>query len=291
MKRSTVGLFGALIGLIGIAYLVTLKPGESSVDISEGDLLVAIDSALVDKIQITNAGDEVVLEKRSDQWFVTAPVDDAADAAAVGTALRQAADLRIKGIVSQKAEKHPIFQVDSMGTEVTLHQADQEPVTIIVGKSSSSFLETYVRQYGSDDVALINGSLSQTFRSAPRDWRDKAIIAVPAQSIRKIDYAYGDTTFSVELMDSVWMVGSSLANQSAVNNLITTLSSLTCDDFLASPPPQKIMATISLSGLQVSFAYDRSVKKYYATSSSSDRWHVLEGWRADQVLKRKKDLL
>lgn len=291
MKRSTLGLAGAFMVLLAIAYLVTLKPGETSVGVAEGDLLVEIDSAAVERIEIRSSSGDVTLEKRGAEWQVTSPLTDIADPTPIGQALQQASAMRVKGIVSTKPEKHGIFQVDSTGTTVTFHQSGLAPVTIIVGKSGTTFSETYVRRDDSPDVALIDGSLSWTFSKPLKDWRNRSLLSLPAGTVTDVQYTYGDTVVAITFVDSVWTVNGKAANQSSVTSLITSLSALRGDDFVESPPTKRPMATITVSGKTVSFVYDAAAKMYHASRSDDDRWLTLPEWRANQILKREKDLL
>ena len=291
MKRSTVGLVGVLGALIVIAYLVTLKQGETSVDVAEGDLLAEIDSAAVERIAIRSSEGDVTLEKRGPEWYITAPLDDKADPTPIGTALQSASAMRVKGIVSTKTEKHALFQVDTTGTMVTFHQSGKDPVTIVVGKGSSSFSETYVRREESEEVALVDGSLSWTFSKPVKDWRSRSILNLPSGSVTSIRSTFRDTVVTTVFEDSIWTVNGKMANQSSVTSLVTSLSALQGEDFLDSPPGQRPSATISVSGVTVTFVYNAADKKYYANRSDDDRWLVLSDWRANQILKREKDLL
>ncbi len=291
MKRPLLMLAGVLSALLVVAYLVTLKPGETSVSVTEGERLADIDSGAVMKIEVATPGDEVVLERRGGEWFLSSPLEDKADAAAVGTAIQRASGMIVKGIVSTKPEKHSLFEVDSAGTRVTLTQEGKDPVTLIVGKGSTNFSETYVRRDGSDNVALVDGALTWVFSKPAKDWRSKFIVNIPRTSISSVTYAYGDTVFTLSMTDSLWTIDGEPADQPAVATLLTPLSTLQCDDFLDAPPVQRPSVTITYAGMTVSFRHDAAEKKYYVTRTGDDRSYVLQEWRANQILKRKKDLM
>lgn len=290
MKRSLLGLAGILAALLVIAYVVTLRPGETSVKVGAGENLVTVDSAKADRIEISTPESHVTLEKRGVQWFVVSPVEDRADDKNIGTALQRASDLRVKSIVSERPEKHGIFQVDSGGTRVTIRQADGEPVSFIVGKNSPSSAETYMRKESSDEVALVDGAFSWVFNKQVKEWRDRTLLSVPKESIREVGFRYGDTTFTLAFDDSLWTIGGQQANPTSVNTLLSALSALQCDDFLDTPSRSRTVARITVEGVQFSFSYEAGSKKYSVLRSTDGRWFVVDGWRADQVLKRKKDL-
>jgi hypothetical protein len=291
MKRSTVALLGTLVALVVIAYVVTLKPGETSVVHGEGDALVVVDSAAADRVEVNTPSSNVVLQKRGVEWFVTSPVEDRADPKNVASVLERANNLRVKSIVSENPEKHGIFQVDSTGTRVTIGASGSEPVSFIVGKSSSSFTDTYVRKEGTNQVAMVDGSFPWVFTKELKDWRDRSLLRVASEQIAGVGFRYGDTTFTLVFSDSLWTIGGEPANQTTVTSFLSTLSSLQCDDFLESKPRQRVSAEITVGDVRLSFAFDKSAKTYAVQRSTDGRWFQLSDWRANQVLKRKKDLL
>lgn len=291
MKRTPLILFGLLVVLGAVAYLVTLKPGEQSVESTSGELLATIDSALVDKVEIHSATGPVTLERRGVEWFITSPIEYKANHANVASLLEKSKDLRVKGIVSSKPEKHALFQVDSTGTMVRLYQAGQERAAFVVGKASGTFSDTYVRKASGNDVAMVDGSFAWMFNRSVRDWRNKAILDMVRANVTSVGFRYGDTTFALELRDSVWMIGKEKANPSTVDNMLNTLVGLQCDDFLDAEPTVKPSIQLTVDGTQVLFAYEKESKKYYTRTSASSQWFILESWRAEQVLKRRKDLL
>src|SRR3989338_7447792 len=291
MKRTTLSLIG-LLSLLGVvAYLVTLKPGERSVSTEAGEPLFTVDSALVVKVEIRSTSGPVTLERRGVEWFVAAPIVYKANAANVASLLDRVKDLRVKGTVSNRREKHGLFQVDSAGTHVTVYQGGKEQASFVVGKASASFTDTYVRAAGSDEVAIVDGSLGWMFNRSVRDWRDKTILSLFKPDVKEIGFRFGDTTFTLSLRDSAWMIDRSKANAATVENLLTSLLSLQCDDFLDTEPAVKPGIQITAGGVQVLFAFDKGSRKYYVRTSASPQWYILETWRADQVLKRKKDLV
>jgi hypothetical protein len=292
MKRSTTILTGLLVVLAALAVWVMQRPGERSLETAAGERLVAVDSAAVDAIEIQGSAATVRLERRGMEWFLSRPVEARANTSAVAGALGQASALRVKSVASTKREKHGLFQVDSAsGTTVRLFAGGTLQAAFVVGKPSEGYADTYVRSASSDDVVLAGGSFGWTFNRALRDWRDRTILTLPRTEIREILYQYGDTVFTVGLKDSVWTVDGRPANGSVVDDLIGTLSNFTCDDFVDSPATAKISASITVAGQQLRFAREPNGTRWWVQSSAGPQWYAVESWRADQILKRKKDLL
>ena len=291
MKRNTLILTGLFVILLVVAYLVLQKPGEQSASSASSGLMFKIDSIAVDRIVIKTPSSSLLLEKRGVEWFVAQPVNYRADQSTVGQIIHQIKNLEIKTVVSSKPEKHSVFQVDQSGTQVTLYEKGAEAASFILGKMGGSYTESYARRINSNDVFAVEGAAGYMFGRPVKDWRDKTILTIPKENIKTVQYQYGDTLFAVSFSDSTWAVGKEKAQQSAMEGLLASLSSVQADDFIDSTIAPKITASISYAGAQLRFSFDKSTSRYIVQSSTSPQWFVMEQWKANQLLKRKKDLV
>ncbi|MGA7161162.1 MAG: DUF4340 domain-containing protein [Bacteroidota bacterium] len=293
MKKNIYALLGIFAGLIAVAWLLMNRPGEQDVSSSNSQLLVTFDSASVDKIEIKSPANSVSLEKKGAEWFLSQPVDYRANQSNVTSLIHQSKNLAVKEIVSSNPEKRSIFQVDSAGTLVTIFQNGQQCASFIVGKLGQNYSETYVRKDQSNDVDIIDGPLSFTFKRGVKDWRDKTVFNIPKETITKISYQFPGESFSLSLRDSVWMIGDNKPKMSDVSSLLTSLSSIEADDFVDSvlAPAPKIAATISVGDVQLRFSESKNKDNYFVQTSNSPQWFELQGWRVKKLLKHKKDLM
>ncbi len=293
MNRNTFGLLGLLAALVVIAYLVMQKPGEKSSTGESGDYLISADSLAVDKIEIKSAASRVVLGKKGVEWFVEHPISYRADQGNVAQLIHEMKQLEIKNTVSNKPEKHSVFQVDSTGTQVTIYEKGAEKASFIIGKMGGSYLESYGRRTSSNDVLLITVGSPMTFNKAVKEWRDRTIAAPGRETIKDVRYQYGDTVFALAFRDSAWMLGKDSTQDWVVNNLISSLSNVQADDFIDSPNarPSKPSAQITYAGTQITFFYVKEGDKYLVQCSSTPQWFEMQSWRANQILKRKNDII
>jgi hypothetical protein len=293
MSRSTVILLGVLVVLVLIGYLVMQKPGEKSSTGERGEKFVMLDSLSVDKIEITAQGSPVVLQKKGVEWFLERPVSYRADQSAVAGLLHDMNMLEIRSTVSGKPEKHSVFQVDSTGTLVKVYEKGSEKASFIVAKMGSTYTELYARQSSSNDVVAVSGGSPMTFNKAVKEWRDRTIAAPARDAIKEVRYQYGDTTFVLAFRDSAWMVGRDSTEEWAVNNLISSLSNVQADDFRDSSTSRlsKPTAQITYAGTQLTFFYVKEGDKYVVQSSSTPQLFEMQSWRANQILKRKKEII
>jgi hypothetical protein len=293
MKKSTVILAGILVVLIAATFLVLQRPGELSVSGSQGGLLASYDSSQVDRIEVHSASGTTVLHRENGAWMMTSPLRAKADDAGVRELLSKGKSITLKAMVSGNPQKQGVFQVDSSGTLVRLFAGDAERAAFRIGKMGPTYTETYVRREDANEVYLAEGMLLYVFAKQPRDWRDKTILKVPQESIRNVRFQYGDSTFALTFRDSMWTVDGVPASEPAVKSLLGGLASLTADDFvdstLSSPPP--LTALIDADGTQIRFHRDIEKNSYHVVTSSGSQVFEMQGWHADQVLKRKRDLL
>jgi hypothetical protein len=293
MKRSMLILAGVLVLLAVAAFFALRKQGESSSEGLPGERLITYDSVAVDRITIRTAAANVVLQKESGRWMVTSPFRYAADESMVLQAVSKGNALLSKGVVSTNPQKQQLFQVDSSGTLVTVFEKGIEKAAFRVGKPGPSYNETYVRKEGSNEVHLGDGLFTYYFNRQPKEWRDRTIQKVDRLTVREVVMRYGDTTTVLANRDSVWRIDTSRAADGAVQSYLSTLSTLQADDFVDSTvskmPP--LSYAISVGGVDIRFFFNPAANKYYVLSSATPQVFEIQEWRAQQILKRKKDFL
>jgi len=293
MKRSTLILLGVLVVLVAATWLVLREPGESNAPVTTGKTLVDFDSAAIDRIDLRSRTVQVVLEKQNAEWMITSPLRYKADDAGVARALSAAKGIELKTLVSDNPGKQSVFEVDSAAPLVTLSASGAEKAAFRLGKPSTSYTETYVRREGSDNVYLANGVLSGSFSKTPKDWRDKTIFRTAQEGVTNVQFQYGDTAFALAFQDSAWRIGNDKVADGTVRSFLGTLCSLQTDDFIdtALTSPPNVMATLEVQGVSIRFLYDKSTNKYLVQTSQSPQWFEVQGWKASQILKRKKDFV
>ncbi len=293
MKRSTLLLIGILAALGIVTYIVLQRPGEASSDASSREMLVRYDSSAVDRMEVTAGGSTVRLALEGGKWMIVAPVHFRADENAINSAISRGRKIEVRGVVSNNPEKQGVFQVDSTGTIVKFFEHGTEKTAFRIGKPGTTYDETYVRREGDGDVLVAEGPLAYLYVKSPEDWRDRTIFKTDRDRITEIRYRYGDTTFSVVFADSLWKVDAQPAAPAAIQNLLGTVSHYLANDFLDSSftPGGPPAALVEVSGTQIRFYHASDGGKYIVQSSADPQWYVVEPYRAQDLLKRKKDLL
>lgn len=292
MSKKTLVLLGIAVVLLALAYVLMQRPGERSISPSESTSVVQIDSAGVDKITIQSPTFSLVMARQGAEWRIEAPVAARANQEAVAALLAEANAASISAMVSDKIEKHSLFQVDSTGVVIRLFKKGVESAGLVIGKPGPSYGDVYARSVRSNEVFLIDGEISRSAGKALKDWRDRTIASIPRESIKEIQFQYGDTTFVLSWRDSIWLIGGKPANEVAVKSLLGSLSQLQADDFLDAIPAQSFLkATLTFAGLHLRFLQTKESETFIVQSSSSAQLFELQSWHGQQLLKRKKDLM
>jgi hypothetical protein len=293
MTKNTWILIGVLAALIVVAYFVMQRPGESSAPESSGGVLVEYDSAAVDRIEIRSPGGPAVIERVGGVWMVTTPVRYRADDATVASTLSSGRRMVLKGLVSSNPQKRSVFQVDSTGTMVRVFEHGAEKTVFWIGKPSPSYTETYVRREGSDDVYLASGLFSSNFSRRTNDWRDKTIFRTDQDAISGVTLRFGDTSVVLTRQDSIWKIGDDVAKTDVVKSFIGALATLQADDFIdtAVSAMPALSLQIELGGTQLRLYKVKEGDRFYVQTSATPQLFEVSGWRATQLIKRKKDFL
>jgi hypothetical protein len=292
MTRNTILLLGLLAVLLIVAVIVMQNPGERSSSGGTGVALAAIDSLAVDRIEIKAPASSIVLQKNGVEWYLQSPMSYRADQSAVAEFLHDSKNLEVKNVVSNKPEKHSVFQVDSSGTLIKIFEKGMEKVAFVLGKPTSTYSELYARRSASNDVLVLSGASPSAFSRPVKEWRDKTIVSTARDLIKEIRYQYGDTTFVLAFKESTWVIGKDSTQESVVNNLLSSLSNVRSDDFVDTlmQRPPKITAQVAYAGTQLTFFFLKQGEKYLVQSSASPQWFEMLSWRANEILKRKQDL-
>ena len=207
-----------------------------------------VDTGQVTRIELGGGGANVAMELRGDRWMLVEPLDYPADPSAVASLLEKAADLNVVNLVSSNTANHDLYEVGAdTGTLVRLlggPRGDRKLLEIYIGKLTSDFGHTYVREFGSDEVYTAQGLLQGYFGKTVSAWRDHTIWEVAGEAIRKVELTSPEHTWTLLHRDllpdgpgTVWNLmaeGETVAADSTkVARLLRTAANLRAGDFPA----------------------------------------------------------
>ena len=236
--RTTVILFGIFLILLVFVYLFEGPLSEKERRQQKGVIALFPDfqkeSAV--KISVKSPSQEVILDRMESGWKIAGTDGFFADPQLVDTLLETIAQFKRDNIASRNPEKKEIFEVVSAkGLEVIVANADQKPLAhFIMGKAAPDFFSSYVRKEESDEVLQVSASRT-IFEKDIKNWRDKTILAFPAELATRLTLTRPDESVTLEKEESgSWKIVNphdAKANQELVEKIVSTLSSLKALDF------------------------------------------------------------
>jgi len=290
MNRSTILLIALLIILAVITYFLLPSEKEREASYKLPTISLKVDSASVIKIEIKQPSSSIVMENVGGTWMITSPHPSSADPAAVANFLNSLSKFKVGSLISSNPDKQRLFQVDSAGTLLHITDRSGKIVSMIVGKMGPSFSEIYFRLPDSKDVYLGEGIDSWTINKNVKDWRDKSIVHIPAESMKEITITAGSKMYRFNNDSSGWRLGDKSVETSEMNPLLNTLSNLRADDFVDTVAEIKSKPiTIDLKSMEnISLSLYPTLPDsthYFVKSSRSQQTYVVNKWTVQQLFK------
>jgi len=238
MNRKTLGALLIFILLLGIVYYLMTRPEKGERQGERPRPLAKIDTKLLKRVSITHKGATVVLERAGqDRWQLTRPVSYPADSGAVEGLVEKLKELEFGDLVTELKAKHAEHEVDeAKGIRVVVSDGKKDLADFYVGKVVDSF--TMLRLNGKDQVFQAVGSLRYAFEREIKDWRNRTILELKPEELRKLQVTTPEGAIVLARPDekTPWKAERSAAkidqlDSATVSNLLSTFSSLSAVDF------------------------------------------------------------
>ncbi len=186
MGRLLAILVVVLVLLGGL--FATQQMGEHS-GAPEMQALVTLDSAAVQRFEVTRDGTTTVIERQDGGWRISRPIDVPADADMVNSALTMLTHLQSNGVISTNPDKAERFQVDAEHGIVVAFYSDENGKPLArytVGKLAPGFTHTYVSLAGSHEVHRVNGPIRFQVQKDVASWRDRSVLRFDPASVSRL---------------------------------------------------------------------------------------------------------
>jgi hypothetical protein len=241
MKRTIIPLV-MILALCLIVYFLLISREKKTYTPERIETFVQIDSSVVDKVEFCIYNTKMVFNKRNGNWYASGPDSFKVDQRMVGQLLNSVANLEVEDLISTNPQKQLLFQVDTLsGTVLNFMSGNDTLASLVVGKSSSDFMHTYVRKTNSDEVWSAKGFLSRMVGRHLDQWRDKTILELDTEKIKTIEFKREKSSFRLAKVDTVWKVSPAPykneydVKEDEVSNFLDRISNLRTDAFATLP--------------------------------------------------------
>jgi len=242
MNRKTLGALLVFLVLLGIVYYLQTRPDKGERRGERPRPVPRLTQKQIKKVAITAKGTTVALERAAGPagWRVTKPVSDDADSNAAKTMVEKLVALEFSDLVTERKDRHSEHGVDDKGVHVVVSDGKKDVADFYLGKVIDGF--TMVRAAGSNQVFQCVGTLSYVFDREAKNWRDRTVVELKQQEIRKLEVTTtglpgaGSIVLARPDEKSDWKVESSSVpvdrlEKSAVGGLLSGVGNLTAFDF------------------------------------------------------------
>ena len=221
-----------------------------SVPKDDADKITKVELATIDKDDKTKRT-KVTLEKRGEDWEVTAPVQAKANGANVKSLVDNLKELKVKEQIDKSAASYDLYELsDEKAVHVVAYKGDGKATDLYFGKSGSR--GQMVRVAGKDGVYVLSSKPGEAYSSYlyTRDvkgWRDGAILKFEDANAIQVDVTNKNGQFSFSKNGDKW--SASLVkrdkdgklgkpekewkkfDEAKVKDLLRAYKSLTADDY------------------------------------------------------------
>ena len=178
---------------------------------------------------------EIVLHHDPQEgWQMTRPLDTDADQEEVGRLIRTLSTMRQERVVEESSGDLAVYGLDQPEVTVLVKLKDHEE-HLWIGHPAPIGSTVYARKAGDDRVMIIREFYKTGLLKNLKDLRRKEVFRLDARKITAWELTNGYGTFKMNREHETWWLKEpriSLADQKAVQGLLSELRSLKARDFL-----------------------------------------------------------
>jgi hypothetical protein len=285
--RVLLVIFGVLLILVILSLVLEKRKGERTFR-SE---LVALDTAKVTGLTITdfkNDHKQVSLSRTGNNWQIRSDGKEyLADRSYVNIILQELNRLKADRVVANSRDRWKEFEVtDSLALQVIVKSKSKTLANLMVGKFSwqppdnpydrQGKMTSYVRLSDDNEVYAVNGLLRMNLSPDVNAFRDKTILNINMNDVKKISFRYpADSSFVLEKQAGRWTISGMEADSAKTMAYLHSLEHFTgydvTDDIPLAGTPVFSLVVESEGALPagaevMAYAAD-TVNRYVVTSS------------------------
>ena len=144
----------------------------------------------IGKIIIDEPSRSITLEKKEQDWWITAPLEDVANLEIIDQLVGTLNSFTLGTVISEKKDKYPTFDLDpSKATRIQLFKqgGDQALLEGYVGKQAISYGTSYFRYANQDPVYIATNLPNWVLLRAVEEYRVKKLIPFKQEAVTSFE--------------------------------------------------------------------------------------------------------
>ena len=307
--------------LIIVALSVYLFIRKEDRTLYELPVLPGISKKDISKIEITKGKTSIVLNKKDDQWYIGSQ-QYPADKDKVNEMLDAIEQLTLTALVSESKNYIRYDLTDETKINAKAWQADTLKRNFDVGKAASSFRHTFVKLADDDRVFHARENFRNKFDQSVDNLREKTVFSVQVSDINQIHITKDQQSLTLNrtpigeadkpqetdqaaaspspTIKAEWQTSDGkIADRSALNRLLSSLTNLRCDKFIDDRKKEDFTAPLYTVQLKGAKDYNLSIfaklqeddPDFPAISSENDYPFLLSKAKAENIMQHPDKLL
>lgn len=317
LKKEYVILFGIIVVLL--VYLIfSSNRNKMTYKVPKLD---RIEKSEIDRIEISKAGEEIIIAGKGDVWKIM-PQEYPADYDKVKGMLDVIENLTLTELSAEKKDYMRYELDEAKKIVVKAFKGDQLLREFDVGKPSSTYSHTFVRVGKDPRVYHARNSFRSTFDQERMDLRDKVVMKFDKNEITGVEIKTGGETYrlarkmvpleiqpeeqedkdqpSAPKEEESWvMPDGKKAQKTEIDSLLSQLSNLRCDEFIEGKVAEDFkdpLYSVTLKGnkdyvLRIFKKEKEDDDKYPALSSEISYPLLLSSYNAERIMKKPEDFM
>ena len=165
------------------------KPEEAKVSADAPPVILKLDQAAIDKIELKKKDSEPVLLAKNDSgtWQITEPKQWRADQGTVTGMLSSLATMNSDRLVEEKASDLKRFGLDQPSAEADITEKDNKTQKLLFGDNTPTGSAVYAMLAGDPRVFTVSSYTKNSVDKSLNDLRDKRLLTVDADKISRIE--------------------------------------------------------------------------------------------------------
>lgn len=166
-----------------------------------------IDSVDVVKFVFQNANGSLTIEKINESWQIVDPIQYNADQIKVGNIFDRVLKSQTSSLpLSESENSLANYELqDSVATLLSFYGKNDKKLDAAYFGKLKGQSKTPARKENSNEVFLLDQSVSYLLKADTQTWREKTIVEIEQESIEKVSVLYDDMGYEISRNDTAWV--------------------------------------------------------------------------------------
>ncbi len=190
MKLKKEFIVLAIIIIVLAGYLIVKNRDRTQYQLPD---LAKIEQNQISKLEITQSGKDIVLNKKDNSWFI-APHEYPADSEKINPMLAALEDLKVTALVAESKNylRYDLSPEKKITVKAWIGNTSGREVNI--GKAAATFQHTYVKLPNDPNVYHARGNFRSKFDQTGDTLRDKQVLSINTGDLHEIRIIAGGQT-------------------------------------------------------------------------------------------------